>query len=381
MEIGISIETRKSYKDYLSNCIKTLHAYGLGPEYFSFGERSKRYNFNFKQLLITNEKEGIEAEIIRKSNPSYVLFYNEPTNNDLGGLLLSLRGSKRNLMSLEVVGLFKKLLDSVSEPEYGHLELDQYYWQRHKDVHGNVEDYNFCNITVDGIGDLGFMVYFSETIADYLDFSKIEKKVKVTNHAKGKLIQCRESLFVKNEQDIEREQEIINHLGPEYFWQPPNKKAKKIIKFEENMSNHQKQGQTENTATTFSKEENDDLSHEMVEVAKEAIDLAKETFEIDLDFTEASIKKIDNILAKHFSKDNENIEQISLYFGAIVGEIIKQNIGGEWQYYDFDGQVLTALADVGKKDSTIFPMNKVSKRIEQGKGDDLVSYYKVLKMG
>lgn len=121
------------------------------------------------------------------------------------------------------------------------------------------------------------------------------------------------------------------------------------------------------------------LTTKMKKNAQIAIRVGKTELNEKLEYSENSISKIDKILEKYFSKNNSNLELTAQIFGALFGEIIRKVHGGNWDYYIYEGQKLIALINIGKKRTTIFPVNKISKRIENGKSDDLNLYYKALK--
>jgi len=109
-------------------------------------------------------------------------------------------------------------------------------------------------------------------------------------------------------------------------------------------------------------------------VAKMCVDLSQSTFGVSLDYSEASLSKIDDIIEEHFEEGHTPLDTTVLSFGAYVGETIRQHLGGTWR--DEDG--LFVLEEVGGK-AKIFPFNKVRKRFVNGPEDSIAFYYQALR--
>jgi hypothetical protein len=119
--------------------------------------------------------------------------------------------------------------------------------------------------------------------------------------------------------------------------------------------------------------------------ALDAVDHAKATANIQLDFTAESIAQVEEILAMlhdalpkgFFSKlfkrgpSSDDVLTMSKMYGSYVGEVLRRVRGGEWAL--IDGQVTLANGD-----ESIWPIAKVHKRITNGSGDNVAVYFKVL---
>lgn len=125
--------------------------------------------------------------------------------------------------------------------------------------------------------------------------------------------------------------------------------------------------------------------------AEDAVDLAHEQFETDLDYSEASVQKVEMILATLHNSlpkgwlsrllrrgpSDENVRQMARIWGGYVGEVMRRQWGGEWvtETEAQPGIVLTLR--IGSTD--LFPPAKVYKQLINGPADSVWFYYQVLK--
>jgi hypothetical protein len=125
--------------------------------------------------------------------------------------------------------------------------------------------------------------------------------------------------------------------------------------------------------------------------AQDAVDFAKDQFQVSLDFSENSLEQVEQILAtlhntlpkgilgklfKHGSSQ-EQIGEMAKGWGGYVGEVIRRRWGGEWttETVAHSGTVIT-LRVLG---SDIFLPTKVYKRLMNGVEDNIWHYYQVLR--
>jgi hypothetical protein len=79
-----------------------------------------------------------------------------------------------------------------------------------------------------------------------------------------------------------------------------------------------------------------ELQQLMLESASEAVQYAAEKHQQHLDFTKESASQLDEILTKlHHEHKNQAISKehlftLSYLFGAYLGQIFQQKVGGEW---------------------------------------------------
>lgn len=124
--------------------------------------------------------------------------------------------------------------------------------------------------------------------------------------------------------------------------------------------------------------------------SEDAVELAEKMGK-KLDFSEDSLKKVEDILDMYY-KDipkgiikrmfkkcptQEEIIQMAKVWGGYIGEVMRQNFGGEWTSEDLFGEKNLIILTVGE--TKVFPVAKAYKRIVNGKEDDIYFYYKVLK--
>jgi hypothetical protein len=133
------------------------------------------------------------------------------------------------------------------------------------------------------------------------------------------------------------------------------------------------------------------ISDVMQAYAQDAVDLARERFSIDLDYSEGSIKDVESILTTMYyalptgllsrllrrRPADEQIWQMAKMWGGYVGEVMRRQWGGEWTSATeaMPGTVITLCIH----GSDIYPPAKVYKRLVNGSEDSVWFYYQVLK--
>lgn len=128
---------------------------------------------------------------------------------------------------------------------------------------------------------------------------------------------------------------------------------------------------------------NSSIAETMVALANDAVALARSVAGCNLDFSEESIRRVEEILGKMhvgLAKANpprEVIEQVCNVYGAYIGEVMRRNEGGDWFLDEkvLPGEKIAALR-VGSLQTS--PSAKVFKRIMNGPEDDVWFYYRVL---
>ena len=118
--------------------------------------------------------------------------------------------------------------------------------------------------------------------------------------------------------------------------------------------------------------------------AKDAVVLAAGSFRTTLDWTDASIAKVEAIL--HDLRESmptpkppdEAIWNFAKGFGSYLGEVLRKNHGGEWGIIK-DGANNYPGIRLGKdKETLVWPWARVHKRIVEGSQNNVWHYYKVL---
>ena len=122
----------------------------------------------------------------------------------------------------------------------------------------------------------------------------------------------------------------------------------------------------------------------MAAYAVNAVNFAQTNFRVSLDFSVKSIAQVEIIanglyymrpkgfIARLFRKQpsEHDVETVSKMLGSYIGEVYRQNKGGEWQI-NHEHQAIGLLDG----ENWIFPLAKVYKRITNGKQDDLNLFF------
>jgi hypothetical protein len=119
------------------------------------------------------------------------------------------------------------------------------------------------------------------------------------------------------------------------------------------------------------------LSQSMAILAGAAVIAASDT--VEFDYSEDSVQRLEDYIERHnqLGLDPENdIAPNTKYWGAYLGEVFRRNIGGEW--IEFQNQLFKAIG-VRYKKIIVFPIDKVRKRILEGRSHNLVAFYKTFK--
>ncbi len=99
---------------------------------------------------------------------------------------------------------------------------------------------------------------------------------------------------------------------------------------------------------------------------------------VNLDYSEDSIQRLEEFIELHEEhlEPEEETAKNAKYWGAYIGEVFRRNVGGEWLQWEDEYGKAAAIECNGTK---IFPIDKVNKRIFQGKENHLPSSYATFK--
>ena len=122
----------------------------------------------------------------------------------------------------------------------------------------------------------------------------------------------------------------------------------------------------------------------LLELQKQAVNQAVEIgkdYNFTLNFTDASIKNVETILADIHneykkSKDDKGLNGLAFIFGFYVIEVIEKNHGKGRMEQD-DPEFGENSFPYYWKDATLFPIAWCQKRIFDGDGDDISFKYQV----
>lgn len=121
--------------------------------------------------------------------------------------------------------------------------------------------------------------------------------------------------------------------------------------------------------------------------AEEAVTLARKEFEVELDYSLKSLEEADAILAaihRAIPRDERGnpvpqgalsrwLNEVAVFWGAYVGEIIIYHWGGEW-IASFSDTFQETIA-LRVENLTIYPISKVYHRLLEGDQHHLVNFY------
>ena len=115
--------------------------------------------------------------------------------------------------------------------------------------------------------------------------------------------------------------------------------------------------------------------------ALDMIDYAKQTYGIDLDWSDDSVQQVERIAAllhEEYQKTPPTSEQIAPFYralGSYIGEVFRRNHGAEWGWVTLQGNRFPGMLH---KSSSFWPWGKALNRIVNGPEDNLWHYYQVL---
>ena len=166
----------------------------------------------------------------------------------------------------------------------------------------------------------------------------------------------------------------------------PNREGYRAPDFAKYCNGKTPSSQMNDTPTEERKEAMSEFNiQEMMEsAAGQAVAFAKEAIEMNLDFSEASVNYIEQILdsfhrgiIKQSNVTEEELENTAVVWGAYLGEVLRRNFNGEW-VAEGDGLYALNISDE-KNNFKIFPINKVYKRLKNGLEDNVAFYFETFK--
>lgn len=107
--------------------------------------------------------------------------------------------------------------------------------------------------------------------------------------------------------------------------------------------------------------------------ADKFVKAVEKKFSVQLDFSEASVYAVDTLISLFFKERRPYNLAVTL-IGGFLGEILIQNLGGEW-----DTKTLV-IEKIGPMKGVAYPFQQVRLRLEKGLGKSLSSWYARLKM-
>ena len=109
--------------------------------------------------------------------------------------------------------------------------------------------------------------------------------------------------------------------------------------------------------------------------AAEFCSLAQESYGLELDYSPATLKQLEEVLREKFNPGSaDDNAALIVSMGCYVGEVIIRSHGGCWRA---DEELFHSPAVVieGKLQTRTFPLSRVWRRFEYGEDQSLVNYY------
>ncbi len=116
----------------------------------------------------------------------------------------------------------------------------------------------------------------------------------------------------------------------------------------------------------------------LIQASDMVIQMSNEQYCAELDYSTASILKLNGHLDKRFhSSSPSNIEALSELYGVYYGELVRRSLGGKWVRTHGD---IYGLLNVGPNERTVLPMDILYNRLVNTK-ESLLYNYIALKAG
>lgn len=118
--------------------------------------------------------------------------------------------------------------------------------------------------------------------------------------------------------------------------------------------------------------------------AQDAVDFSSKQFAVRLDWSDASIAEVEEILAKmHLSyattsskPTDDQVMSFAKAYGSYVGEVYRRNHGGEWGMVTLGGQRSPGMRT--SSNTNFWPWGRAFDRITSGEANNIADYYSTL---
>jgi hypothetical protein len=111
--------------------------------------------------------------------------------------------------------------------------------------------------------------------------------------------------------------------------------------------------------------------------AEQAVTLARQ-YQANLDYSERSLRDVEAILAKLAQNPPEDLTETCKVWGSYLGEVVRRRFGGDWSIETYPGKEFATLT-LNLGGSKLFPSMKIHRRLTQGAGDNIWSFYEMVK--
>jgi hypothetical protein len=117
----------------------------------------------------------------------------------------------------------------------------------------------------------------------------------------------------------------------------------------------------------------------------DAVDFAKSSFRLDLDWSDSCVRHVETILDRlhrdvpNAAPSEDQIFGFAKMLGSYVGEVHRKNHGGRWGLVTLDGESFPGMRDAGGR--LFWPWGRAQNRIVEGPENNVWHYYQVLVGG
>jgi|GEM_PF-1479504 len=125
------------------------------------------------------------------------------------------------------------------------------------------------------------------------------------------------------------------------------------------------------------------IEAEATEAAAEMIERARRNFDVALDFTDASIRKVEALLQQlHLRARNDKPSDAQVFdyakgLGSYVGEVFRRNHGAEWGVVALGDDSYPGMRST-HREQLFWPWRRAYNRIVNGPEDNVWHYYQLL---
>ena len=117
--------------------------------------------------------------------------------------------------------------------------------------------------------------------------------------------------------------------------------------------------------------------------AADAVDFARDQFQLTLDGSDASVAHIETILGRMHDQmadvkpSDEQVFTFAKMFGSYVGEIFRRNHGATWGLVHLNDAIFVGMKN-HEVPGLFWPWGRAQKRLENGPEDNMLHYYRWL---
>jgi hypothetical protein len=117
-------------------------------------------------------------------------------------------------------------------------------------------------------------------------------------------------------------------------------------------------------------------------LALDAVDVARESFGVTLDWTDGSILQVEKVLDRMYRKraaehpQPDVVARVVRSFGSYIGEVYRRNHGASWGMVSMGGSSFPGLETTAG--NRFWPWGRVQRRLENGPEDNVADYYRAL---